>query len=139
MVWSYIKVVAPANYPGTVYKGKYCLEHHYVWWRETNELVPKDFVIHHKNHNRADNRFENLEMMTRGDHAKHHARPKPMKAVVCAFCTKEYSVELRNWKSKTKHGQKEFHCTRSCSVKNQHRKAIEKKNTRPYRGVLQSG
>jgi len=28
--------------------------------------------IHHKNHDRLDNRLENLELMTVSEHAKHH-------------------------------------------------------------------
>lgn len=47
--------------------GKYVAEHRLI----TNCFDPK-LIVHHKNHNRADNRLDNLEIMTRAEHAKEH-------------------------------------------------------------------
>ncbi len=33
--------------------------------------------VHHKNHDRADNRIENLELTTLADHTAHHNRVQP--------------------------------------------------------------
>lgn len=34
--------------------------------------IPKDCVVHHKNHNKLDNRLENLELMLESEHQKMH-------------------------------------------------------------------
>lgn len=68
----YELVVAPDEYPGMKYRGRYCYEHHLVWWLKTGKTISADEVIHHVNGQKRDNRFCNLEKMTRSDHAKHH-------------------------------------------------------------------
>jgi hypothetical protein len=47
---------------------------HRVVWEAWNGSIPPGRVVHHKNHNRADNRPENLELMTASDHSSHHHR-----------------------------------------------------------------
>lgn len=37
-----------------------------------------EYVVHHKNHIRTDNRPENLEVMKRGEHTRFHSKEKPM-------------------------------------------------------------
>lgn len=37
-----------------------------------NGKVPNGYVIHHKNHDKEDNRLENLEKMKEGQHIRHH-------------------------------------------------------------------
>lgn len=38
--------------------------------------VPKGYDVHHKNHNRQDNRVENLELIEKIDHCKNHYKEK---------------------------------------------------------------
>jgi len=52
-------------------KGKSILVHRLVW-REKFGKIPKDFIIHHKNGNKKDNRIENLECISKSDHRKKH-------------------------------------------------------------------
>jgi hypothetical protein len=51
------------EYPGKRYRGVFAYEHSVVWWRETGKLVPDDWVVHHINGDKHDNRFENLTIM----------------------------------------------------------------------------
>lgn len=49
------------------------LEHHYVWWKHTGHVVDTSKeCVHHINHNKTDNRFENLKLMSLEDHRKLH-------------------------------------------------------------------
>lgn len=49
-------------------------EHIFIWEKE-NGPVPKGMHIHHINHNRLDNRLENLKMLTSSEHHKLHVPP----------------------------------------------------------------
>ena len=47
------------------------LEHRVVW-EKAHGPIPPGMVVHHKNHDKRDNRLENLELMSRAEHARHH-------------------------------------------------------------------
>ncbi|RLD65141.1 MAG: hypothetical protein DRI98_14980 [Bacteroidetes bacterium] len=47
--------------------------HRYVWPTSYGK-IPAGHVIHHKDHDRSNNRLCNLELMTASDHSKHHAK-----------------------------------------------------------------
>lgn len=47
-------------------------EHRYVMGQHLGYTLPSDLVVHHKNENVKDNRIENLEVMTRAEHARLH-------------------------------------------------------------------
>ena len=52
--------------------GKRELMHRYVWEKHNGPILEKH-DIHHKNHDRSDNRIENLEMLCHKEHAKKYA------------------------------------------------------------------
>lgn len=51
--------------------GKSIREHRLVWEKH-NGSIPEGYVIHHKDGNGLNNSIENLEMMTRAEHVRHH-------------------------------------------------------------------
>ena len=60
------------------------LVHRKIWIKHYGE-IPKDFIIHHKNGNKKDNRIENLQSISRSEHTKSHTNrnvvPKPNSVV----------------------------------------------------------
>lgn len=77
----------------------YAMEHILVWEEATGAPVPDGFCIHHLNGNKADNRIENLCMMTQGAHTTmHHLgthRGEETKAKISALA-KERLADKRN-------------------------------------------
>lgn len=112
----YILVVAPDDFPGMKYRGRYAYEHTVVWWKNTGTVPGPGLVLHHKNENKHDNRFENLEIQTRGAHTTEHCLLPPV-VLKCAFCSdpiKKTGAEVR---FRASIGQKDFCCSRSCAGK----------------------
>lgn len=70
----YILVIAPDNYTGKRYRKKYCYEHHLVYWQNTGHILSKGEVIHHKDGNKHNNVFENLELINVEEHSSLHGK-----------------------------------------------------------------
>lgn len=65
-------------------------------------------VVHHKDENRQNNSLDNLEILTRSAHARHHHKPPaPSRVVICAKCAKEFTTSVA----------KQRLCSRACRSK----------------------
>lgn len=117
----YILVIAPADWQGKKYRGKYCYEHHLVYWQNTGITPSYDMTVHHKNGNKHDNRFKNLELISRSEHVRMHNLKKGKKYVrfVCPSCRKEFEKDYRNTHL-VKPNNKYTACSRVCSGKFSH-------------------
>ncbi len=58
-------------------KGNQVAEHQYVWVKNTKQIIPKGFHIHHLNGIKTDNRIENLLLIKAGEHTTLHLKGKP--------------------------------------------------------------
>lgn len=120
----YILIIAPQKFPGKKYRNRYCYEHQAVWWQNTGEIVTKPFLIHHKNENKHDNNFSNLEKKLIATHSREHnleRAPKPIQ-LNCKYCNKEIFIKPRNYRSRLKINKNGFFCSQSCGAKFQHSK-----------------
>lgn len=115
----YILVVAPENYPGRRYRGRYCYEHTLVWWLHTKNLPLPDEIVHHKDGNKTNNCFDNLECIRKAEHNARHAKGETLITLNCFRCNKIFVRPARHIKVKMKQGQSNFHCSRSCQVSTQ--------------------
>ena len=130
----YSLVVAPADYPGKRYRGRYCYEHHLVWWLNTGEVISEGELIHHKDEDKRNNVFLNLEKMSKASHDAHHSNlphqtPK-LVSVVCFWCKTNFVLREWEYASRVKvNGHSDICCGRSCQVKKQqHDKKVKKEN-----------
>jgi ssDNA-binding Zn-finger/Zn-ribbon topoisomerase 1 len=93
----YIMVIAPDDYPGKKYRGKYCYEHYLVYWNAYGVIPGDDEIIHHRDEDKHHNVPENLILMTRKDHSAMHDSEKLSSLVVlkCPGCQKIFIREKR--------------------------------------------
>ena len=70
----YIRVLIPLA--EQVGNNKYAMQHRLVMEKHLGRKLREDEVVHHKNHNRSDNRISNLQVMTYSQHSSHHAPKK---------------------------------------------------------------
>ena len=103
------------DYP-RAYKNGYALRAHVVYWLETGEVHPCGTVLHHKNDDRTDDRFENLDMMTHGEHTTYH-KIKPLIQLKCKNCNQSFG--RHRWYINQyirRYGHKPQTCCRTCDI-----------------------
>ena len=67
----YVKVRVGREHPLADPNG-YAYEHLIVWLAAGRQKPAPDEVLHHKNHDKSDNRLTNLELKSRPDHGAEH-------------------------------------------------------------------
>lgn len=114
----YILVKAPENFPGTLYRGKYCYEHVLVYW-QTYGIIPKDNeIIHHKDENKYNNDPDNLELLTTDKHSALHdfETGRRVAKIRCPECGNIF-FRNRNQTFLVKSSIHASFCCRSCGAK----------------------
>ena len=116
----YNLIKAPECYPGKRYRGKYAYEHWVVWWLNTGQLPEQGQVVHHVNHDKRDNRFENLAILQFSAHSRlHYTRVAEITSVTCHYCGEVIDRQARDVRSRLKAGYKHSYCCRSHQLKQQ--------------------
>jgi len=112
----YELIIAPNNYPGKKYRGRYAYEHIVVFWKKNGFVPAAGMEIHHKNMNHRDNRISNLQLVTSDEHRKLHGSMKkvPLHKYTCDQCGKEKEMAARNFRYKWNKGQRFFFCSQKC-------------------------
>lgn len=113
----YILVIAPEDYPGKRYRDRYVYEHHLVWWQNTGEIIDTGrFVVHHKDEDKHNNEFSNLEKMLRERHSKEHAATAETIELTCDWCQGKFIREARNHRHRMSRGYAHRFCCKSHQV-----------------------
>lgn len=96
----------------------YVYRSHAVWYVIAGDVVPSGHVLHHKNFDILDDRFENLELLSRQQHAKlHHIgrrNPKAWVELTCKKCGTTFLRERWRVNMRIKDGYKSTKCSVSC-------------------------
>ena len=125
----YILIVAPENYPGKKYRGRYVYEHQIIWWKLTGEVPPTGYIVHHKDENKHNNSFNNLELKTVSEHLSEHGKAKgiTLSRLTCKWCHIIFERPSHN----VPKNQINFFCCRSHQVKQQQADLREKRARSP--------
>lgn len=120
----YELVIAPDEYPGRRYRGRYAYAHHVVWWEETGQVVPAGYLLHHKDEDKRRNVFSNLELKERGKHsAEHNKKRTQYSTFQCGWCGKKVSTQTVLVKARlARSAYGTLFCSRRCGALHQHRR-----------------
>jgi len=119
----YELVIAPNDYPGKKYRGRYCYEHTLVWWQNTRKLPRENEILHHKNKDKRDNKFKNLKLFSREDHDKYHGAESIKYyriKCICPQCVNIFIVKGNSYRNRLKNNvMGKIFCSRKCATKYQ--------------------
>ena len=99
------------DYPNAYFLG-YALRAHVVYWLKTGKTHPTGYVLHHKNENRLDDRFINLELMPHGDHTREHKLQRHK--FKCLHCRTVFFASGTQVRKRRYEGTVPKFCSRDC-------------------------
>ena len=96
--------------------GTRVLEHRFVVQESLGRNLLSTEVVHHLNHDKRDNRIENLQVLSVSEHAKVHAQPADRRSHTCGFCSKTFirRVARRAYDEKRTNN---LCCSKQCAAK----------------------
>lgn len=74
-----------AQHPLAIGKAGWVYYHRHLASIKVNRWISSEEIVHHINHNKLDNNFSNLEIMTRSEHARLH-NPSKLQEIICRNC-----------------------------------------------------
>jgi len=102
-------------------KNGYVLHHRIVVENHIGRLLNADEVVHHKNHNKFDNRIENLEVLNYKEHVRKHSLEQGRKWAVlkCPICGKVFEMPYNKtvYQKYPNDSNKAQCCCRACGCK----------------------
>lgn len=113
------------------YNGKLVKVHRLVVEAYIKRNLKADEHIHHINHNKNDNRIENLQIISRQEHVKIHALERSknspeIKSKTCARCGKEKEIskfKIQSYSKITGHKKRKATC-RDCKIEDKMHKKL---------------
>lgn len=92
------------------------LEHRERMEMKLGRKLDSDEVVHHKDHDRKNNRLSNLEVISRSEHASHHNKQKGVSVTIisCDWCGEEFERLTKRVKENRKKGITRAFCNNSC-------------------------
>ena len=120
-MWKITKIVKKGNYLYGVCKEHprsskwgYVLLHRLIAENTLGRILQEDEIVHHINHDKYDNRPENLQVMSSSEHGKLHGLDRPRKIAIlqCPQCNQSFE----RFDDQTKARTNAF-CSRSCNAK----------------------